>query len=77
MGLGPPHAAVGDIVAVFFGSDVPFVLRPQEDKFRLIGEAHVQDIMDGEVMEWWKNGNASEQELFGPTTLEEKTFVVV
>ena len=78
MGLGPPQAEVGDIVAVFFGSDVPFVLRPQEDKFRLIGEAHVQGIMDGEVMEWWKNEDPEEQELFEhPTSLEEKTFVIV
>lgn len=78
MGLGPPQAEVGDIVAVFFGSDVPFVLRPQEDKFRLIGETHVQGIMDGEMMEWWENGKATEPDVFEhPTSLEEKTFIIV
>ena len=78
MGLGPPQAEVGDIVAVFFGSDVPFVLRPQEDKFRLIGEAHVQGIMDGEAMEWWKNEGTREQDPFEhPTSLEEKAFIIV
>ena len=51
MGLRPPQAEEGDVVAVFFGSDVPFVLRPQEDKFRLIRETHVQGIMDGEVID--------------------------
>ena len=78
MGFRPPQAEVGDIVAVFSGSDVPFVLRPQEDKFRLIGETHVQGIMNGEVIEWWKNGNAREHELFEyPIPLEEKTFSIV
>ena len=78
MGLGPPQAMVGDIVAVFFGSDVPFVLRLQEDKFRLIGEAHVQVIMDGEVMEWWKNEDPREHELFEhPTSLKENIFIIV
>lgn len=78
MGLGPPQAEFGDVVAVFFGSDVPFVLRPQGDKFRLIGEAHVQGIMDGEVMEWWKNEDPREQELFEhPTSFEEKIFIIV
>ena len=28
--LGPPHAELGDIITFFF-----FMLRPQEDKFRL------------------------------------------
>ena len=78
MGLGPPQAEVGDVVAVFFGSDVPHVLRPRKDKFRLIGEAHIQGIMDGEVIEWWKNGNPMWQELSEhPSSLEEKTFHIV
>ena len=88
MGLGSPQAEVGDVVAVFFGSDVPFVLRPQEDKFRLIGETHVQGIMDEEVIDswkhgiareqWWMYGNAREQEVFEhPTSLKEKTFIIV
>lgn len=81
MGLGPPQAEVGDIVAVFFGSEVPLVLRPQDDKFRLIGETHVQGIMDGEMIEWWNDGNARKQSAFThPTSfepLEEKIFIIV
>ena len=54
------------------------MLRPQGDEFRLIGETHVQGIMDGEVMEWWKNEDPREQDLFEhPTSLEEKTFIIV
>ena len=81
MGLGPPQAEVGDIVAVLFGSDVPFVLRQQEDKFRLIGEAHVQGIMDGEVIKWWNCKKPEERHVLDyPTaleSLEERTFIIV
>lgn len=81
MGLGPPQAEVGDVVAVFFGSAVPFVLRPQDDKFRLIGETHVQGIMDGEMTAWYNDENPRKQSAFThPTSfesLEEKTFIIV
>jgi len=61
MGLAPPLAEKGDIIAVLLGSDVPFVLRPVEGtaSFRLVGEAHVQGIMDGEIMERLADGQCS------------------
>jgi hypothetical protein len=51
MGLAPPQAEVSDVIAVLFGCHTPFVLRRHGNYFKLIGETHVQGIMDGEVME--------------------------
>ncbi|KAK7557144.1 heterokaryon incompatibility protein-domain-containing protein [Phyllosticta citricarpa] len=56
-GLFPHHARVGDIVAVFAGCHVPFVLRRRQGKgkgkedgttWQLVGECYVQGIMRGE-----------------------------
>ncbi|KUI69259.1 Heterokaryon incompatibility protein 6, OR allele [Cytospora mali] len=50
-GLFPGHICEGDIVCIFRGCHVPFVLRPvKDDKFRLVGECYVHGIMHGEAM---------------------------
>jgi hypothetical protein len=41
----------GDIVCVLLGGSVPYILRPKDDYYILIGEAYVHGIMDGEVLE--------------------------
>jgi len=51
VGLAPVNAQPGDIICLFFGSYLPHVLRPAlKDKYRLVGEAYVHRIMDGELM---------------------------
>lgn len=54
LGLGPAELRPGDIVAVILGSEVPLILRrvggAGGEDFVLVGEAYVNDIMDGEVM---------------------------
>jgi hypothetical protein len=50
LGLGPDQMQPDDVVVVIFGADVPFVLRPHEKGYKLIGEAYVHGIMDGELM---------------------------
>lgn len=48
-GLAPCNAESGDHICIIFGSTVPLILRAlPEEKFRLIGEAYVYGIMDGE-----------------------------
>jgi hypothetical protein len=43
---------VGDEIAVFSGVDFPFVLRREDNEtFRVVGDAYVNGIMDGEVMD--------------------------
>ncbi|KAF2190445.1 hypothetical protein K469DRAFT_385156 [Zopfia rhizophila CBS 207.26] len=58
MGLGPMSMEEGDVVAILFGSTVPFVLRPQPDlgksRYVFIGECYCHGIMNGEVVEKWR-----------------------
>jgi hypothetical protein len=51
MVLGPDDCQVGDVVAVLFGGNVPYVLRSAEDgRYRLIAECYVHGLMDGEAL---------------------------
>lgn len=54
LGMGPIEGRSGDVVVVFCGGRIPFVLRPLEgprgrDEFLYIGEGYCDGIMDGEV----------------------------
>jgi hypothetical protein len=52
VGMGPPDTQPGDKICIFFGSRFPHVIRPGEaGRYRLVGEAYVHGIMDGEIME--------------------------
>ncbi|KAH6716433.1 heterokaryon incompatibility protein-domain-containing protein, partial [Leptodontidium sp. MPI-SDFR-AT-0119] len=51
-GLGPIYTTKEDIVCIIFGAQVPYVLRPDgKGQYRLVGEAYIHGIMDGEFME--------------------------
>ncbi|KAK5215057.1 hypothetical protein LTR96_011387 [Exophiala xenobiotica] len=61
-GLAPPDARKKDVIAILFGSKVPLVLRSQADgTFVLIGETHVQGLMDGEAVKKMQAEGASAQ----------------
>ncbi|KAF5658716.1 het-6OR heterokaryon incompatibility (het-6OR allele) [Fusarium heterosporum] len=51
LGMGPVESQPGDVVVVFCGGHIPFVLRPIDSdiKFELVGEAYCDGIMDGEI----------------------------
>lgn len=49
MGLAPSEAETGDIY-IILGASVPFVLKPEGDAFKLIGECYVQGIVKGEAL---------------------------
>ncbi|KIN02564.1 hypothetical protein OIDMADRAFT_160053 [Oidiodendron maius Zn] len=53
LGIGPCDTEPGDLVFIPLGSDVPYVLRRnnEDDKLRLIGEAYLHGIMDGEGLQ--------------------------
>lgn len=52
VGLVPANAEPGDYICIFLGLAVPFVLRAVTGQnFRLIGEAYVYGIMDGELLD--------------------------
>ncbi|KAH8896328.1 HET-domain-containing protein [Thozetella sp. PMI_491] len=63
--LGPKDVQPGDKVVVLHGAHVPFILRPcrrQNKGFRMVGEAYVSGIMQGEVVVDWKLGNREVQD---------------
>jgi hypothetical protein len=51
LGLGPKHVLQGDIVSILKGGSVPVILRNNNEHVRMIGEAYVHNIMDGEAIE--------------------------
>ncbi|KAK4148675.1 hypothetical protein C8A00DRAFT_19531 [Chaetomidium leptoderma] len=58
LGFGPPGMRAGDVVVVLIGADVPFVVRPLENKkedeeedYVMVGEAYVDGLMFGELFE--------------------------
>ena len=52
IGLGPGGMTPGDVVTIIAGADVPFLLRiDDQGHYNLVGETHVQGIIDGEAVE--------------------------
>jgi hypothetical protein len=55
LGLGQEGFQIGDIICVFSGGEVPFLLRhislPEDRKFQLLSECYVHGVMDGEALQ--------------------------
>ena len=51
MGIGPPGMREGDLVCVFLGGKVPWVVRQDGHAYTLVGECYVHGIMNGELMQ--------------------------
>lgn len=51
--IGPQLLRVGDVVALFPGMMVPFVLRPTDDgeSYKLVGSCYMHGVMRGELLE--------------------------
>lgn len=59
LGLVPFSAKSGDEIYLLAGGQVFYVLRPSVEEngnFRLIGEAYIHGLMDGEALEWLQRG---------------------
>lgn len=50
MGLGPPGMRPGDVICVFLGGPVPWVIRQEGNEYVLIGECYIHGCMNGEVI---------------------------
>jgi len=50
LGLGPAILKPGDKIVILLGCRVPVLLRPQEGRYRLVGESYVDGIMYGEAI---------------------------
>jgi hypothetical protein len=48
-----PFASIdGDLICIFEGAQVPYVLRPAEDgTYRILGDCYIHGIMEGQAME--------------------------
>lgn len=67
MALGPADTEVGDVLAIPYGSQAPFVFRnAEDDSYTLIGACYVHGVMEGE---------AFEQPLKGTFTTEDLTII--
>lgn len=53
-GIVPQQAKVGDVISIFAGAELPFVLRSREDaqSYEVIGRCYIHGVSDGEVWEW-------------------------
>lgn len=51
VGIGDVTLKKGDLVCIFLGGDVPFILRKSQGKYRFVGECYVHGIMHGESLE--------------------------
>ena len=50
-GWVPKAAEVGDQIAIFLGATVPILLRPRGNGYIVLGEAYVDEMMDGQAFE--------------------------
>lgn len=48
--IGPETVEPGDKLCILTGAEVPFILRNDGDRYVLVGEAHVDGCMDGEIL---------------------------
>ncbi|WQF87500.1 Putative heterokaryon incompatibility [Colletotrichum destructivum] len=48
--LGPENVMRDDAVTILFGTQVPIILRPSGECFTYLGDAYVDQVMDGEFM---------------------------
>ena len=51
IGLGPRSMSKGDVICIMSGGRVPYVLREEGDHHRLIGEAYVHGLMEGQAVD--------------------------
>ena len=52
IGLVPCATQKGDLVAIFMGADVPFVLRSfGAGTYELVGECYIHGVMNGEALQ--------------------------
>jgi hypothetical protein len=49
--LGPIAMEAGDVVCVLYGAKVPFVLRPSNGHYLLVGECYTHGLMNGEAID--------------------------
>jgi hypothetical protein len=60
-GMGPQCMAPGDMVVVLYGGNTPYVIRPCGERYLFMGQAYVDEVMNGEMVQEVKEGKREEQ----------------
>ncbi|OAK96803.1 hypothetical protein IQ06DRAFT_47244 [Phaeosphaeriaceae sp. SRC1lsM3a] len=55
--------APNDVVVVLYGGNTPFVSRPCGDDFLFMGQAYVDEIMNGELVQDVESGRRQDERL--------------
>ena len=64
IGFVPVDAEQGDVVCLFLGCNVAMVLRAVENLYyKVVGSCYLHGIMEGEAMEWLKEGQRHIEEI--------------
>jgi len=50
IGLVPAGTIFGDRIGVILGCDVPFILRKDQDDWKLVCECYIHRLIDGEAI---------------------------
>ncbi|KAK4446963.1 hypothetical protein QBC34DRAFT_440477 [Podospora aff. communis PSN243] len=58
--LVPNQAKPNDVIVLFRGARVPYLLRPISGKFQLVGEAYVHGVMQGECFKGLYRGSVAQ-----------------
>jgi hypothetical protein len=61
MALGTRIARPGDILCVFFGHHMPYLLRPTKQRYRFLGPCYVHGCMHGESIDRLNRGDFEEK----------------
>ncbi|OAL43476.1 HET domain-containing protein [Pyrenochaeta sp. DS3sAY3a] len=63
IGISSLGTQPGDTVAVIFGGGVPYVIRKSSDHFLFVSEAYIHGLMNGEMVQQWREGQLEEEVL--------------
>lgn len=61
IGIGPRDLAANDLLVIFWGADMPVVLREKEGFQQLLGATYLHGVMDGEIFEPLSQENIRDQ----------------
>jgi hypothetical protein len=61
MALGPVIARPGDVLCVFFGHHMPYLLQPTKQRYRFLGPCYVHGCMHGESIDRLNRGDFEEE----------------
>lgn len=56
LGTGPTHVKRGDQICILLGGATPLIVRPNDKRYKLIGDSYVHGLMNGEAMQGLRRG---------------------